>query len=508
MTSLFASAPAEPQPLRPYQEVCIAGLRAGLKAGDRRQVLKLPTGAGKTRVAVELINRALIRNERAIFVVPRLSLIEQTVAAFEREGIGHIGVIQGQNFRTDASAPVQIASAQTLARREIPASDLVIIDECHLRFQSINDWLLDPDWQKAKFVGLSATPWAKGMGAVWQSLLAPVTITDLIQDEFLCQFRVLAPPGPDLTGVRTMAGDYNERELSAACDKIKIVGNIIETWQRRAPDWPTLVYGVDRKHAQHIEERFREAGVAAEYIDCDTPMFEREDIFERFRNGETKVICNVATLDTGIDLDVRCIVDARPTKSRIRFVQTIGRGLRLGPGKDHLLILDHAGNHHRLGLVTDIDCKTLDRGDSIKAAYDTAKAASEPNIKLCPECHCVQAPRARECPQCGHVFHAVTPVHETDDELVELGSGRPGNSVRTDDRRLWFAALLSLKQEALARGKNYKPTWPACQFREKFGEWPPRDWTWSLEPAPPTIEIRNFVRSRQIAFAKARQAHG
>ena len=190
MTSpLFNRTEINPRPLRPYQDLCIEELRAGLKAGHRRQVLKLPTGAGKTRVAAELINRALIRGERSIFVVPRLSLIEQTVAAFEREGIGHIGVIQGQNFRTDFTAPVQVASAQTLVRREIPEAGLVIVDECHLRFQAINDWLIDPDWQKAKFIGLSATPWARGMGMVWQSVVAPVTIADLIQDEFLCQFR-------------------------------------------------------------------------------------------------------------------------------------------------------------------------------------------------------------------------------------------------------------------------------------------------------------------------------
>jgi len=171
-----------------------------------------------------------------------------------------------------------------------------------LRSKAINDWLLDPAWAKAKFIGLSATPWARGMGLVWQALVTPVTITELIQDEFLCQFRVLAPPGPDLAGVRTTAGDFNERDLSAACDKLKLVGNIIDTWQLRANGLPTLCYGVDRKHAQHLDERFREAGITCEYIDCDTPMFEREEIFERFRKAETTVICNVATLDTGIDL--------------------------------------------------------------------------------------------------------------------------------------------------------------------------------------------------------------
>jgi superfamily II DNA or RNA helicase len=490
---------AESRPLRPYKAATIELLRAGVKSGNLRQVAKLPTGAGKTRIAGELIKRALGRCERSIFVVPRLSLIEQTVAAFEGEGIGHIGVIQGQNFRTDTSAPVQIASAQTLARRDIPHSGLVIIDECHLRFKAINDWLLDPAWAKAKFIGLSATPWAKGMGLVWQSLIAPVTITELIQDDFLCQFRVLAPPGPDLSGVRTTAGDYNERDLSDACDKVKLVGNVIETWQRRAEDSPTLCYGVDRKHAQHLDERFREAGIACEYIDCDTPMFEREEIFERFRKAETTVICNVATLDTGIDLDVRCIIDARPTKSRIRFVQTIGRGLRPAPGKDHLLILDHAGNHRRLGLVTDIDWEFLHNGEPGLGSYDTAKSASEPSIKLCPECHCVQAPRARECPQCGHVFLAITPIVEGEGDLVELGQRASGRRYEPD-KDYWQGAL-----QLIALRRGYKQTWAAVQFKEKFGEWPVRRVVPEREP---TVEILNWVRSRLVAYAKARAANG
>jgi hypothetical protein len=296
---------------------------------------------------------------------------------FQAEGISHIGVIQGQHYRTDSSAPKQIASVQTLARRDIPQAGLVVIDECHLQFQAIKDWLADPDWQHVPFVGLSATPWAKGMGKHWHALLQPVSISDLIKQGYLSKFRVLAPPGPDLQGVRTTAGDYNEADLSKACDRIEIVGHVIETWFKRAENRPTLVYGVDRKHAQHLQERFIEAGISAEYVDCDTPMFEREEVFERFQSSESKVICNVATLDTGIDLDVRCIVDARPTKSRIRFVQTIGRGLRPAECKDHCLILDHAGNHHRLGLVTDIGSEILDEGLYVRSAERHALKGDE-----------------------------------------------------------------------------------------------------------------------------------
>lgn len=502
--TLFNSVAPDPKPLRPYQECAIDMLLDGLKAGHRRQVLKLPTGAGKTRVAAELIIRALARGEKSIFVVPRISLIEQTAAAFEREGIAHIGVIQGQHYRTDSIAPVQIASAQTLARRNIPNAGLAIIDECHLRFAAINNWLLDPESARVNFIGLSATPWAKGMGKLWQTLVSPVTIGELIQDGFLCQFRVLAPPGPDLTGVGTTAGDFNEKELSVVCDQVNLVGNIVETWQKRAPDLPTLCYGVDRKHAQHLQERFIEAGIAAGYVDCDTPLFEREEIFDKFRCGDIAVICNVATLDTGLDLNVRCIIDARPTKSRIRFVQTIGRGLRPGLGKGHCLILDHAGNHHRLGLVTDIDSGLLDDGEAGRA-YNTAKQKSEPRIRLCPECSCVQAPGARECPQCGHVFPALSLVREVDGELIELGrdGDRVLNGAGVDETK--FIAMV--KGYAVERGYQKPDGFTFHKFMEKFGR-KPKVYVRDVTPVRPDVVTRNWIRSRAIAFAKARQTHG
>jgi DNA repair protein RadD len=304
-----------------------------------------------------------------------------------------------------------------------------------------------------------------------------------------------SPPAPDLSGVRTVAGDFNESDLSDACDKGEIVADVVKTWMEKGENRPTLCYGVDRKHARHLQERFTEAGVATEYVDCDTAMFDREEIFERFRNSEIKLICNVATLDTGIDLDVRCIIDARPTKSRIRFVQTIGRGLRTAEGKDHLIILDHAGNHLRLGTVPDIDFTKLDDGES-RGSPDKGKSEHEPIIKLCPECKCVLPPRARECPACSRPIFAVTEVIEKDGELVEIGkrSSLPvGERHRQawDNRDLWLGAFVKI-----GRQNGYAPGWAAHKYREKLGHFP------TLNHPPehePTIEILNWVRSRQRA---------
>ncbi len=500
---LFGQIVADPKPLRPYQSLTIEMLRSTALAGRRCPLIQLPTGAGKTRIAAEIIKDYLGNGCRVIFVVPRISLIEQTVAAFAREGIDHIGVIQGQNFRTDQIAPVQIASAQTLARRDIPDATVVIVDEAHLQFKQINEWIATSR-SKTFFIGLTATPWTRGMGKIWDALLKPTSISELINQGFVTPFRVFSHPAPDLRDVRIKAGEFNEADLSEACDKTPIIADIVRTWIEKGEDRPTLCYGVDRKHAQHLQERFAEALIPAEYIDCLTPMYEREEIFARFTAAQTRVICNVATLDTGIDLDVRCIIDARPTKSRIRFVQTIGRGLRPAKGKDHCVILDHAGNHQRLGLVTEIDFSELDDGESNRN-LDRGKGAREPSIKLCPECRCVLPPQARECPACGHRLFAITQIVERKGTLVELGSRGPrGRDGRPDE----IAFIGMVKGFAKERGYKNPSGFAYFKFVEKFGRKPAYGLTDQTDPIPPDVQTRNWIRSRQIAFAKGRHAHG
>ena len=115
---------------------------------------------------------------------------------------------------TDWSRPVQVASVQTLQRRPIPEADVVIIDECHRWFDFYPKWMMDPAWQSRKFIGLSATPWTRGLGRYFDDLIIAATTGDLIAGGYLSPFRVFAPSHPNLTGVRTVAGDYHEGDLS------------------------------------------------------------------------------------------------------------------------------------------------------------------------------------------------------------------------------------------------------------------------------------------------------
>ena len=119
------------RPLREHQERAIAGLRQSLQSGHKRPMLQMPTGAGKTLTSAHIVAGALDKGKRVAFCVPRKTLIDQTIREFEREGISAIGVMQAAHLRTDSRQPVQICSAQTLARRKRPDVDLVIVDEAH-----------------------------------------------------------------------------------------------------------------------------------------------------------------------------------------------------------------------------------------------------------------------------------------------------------------------------------------------------------------------------------------
>jgi DNA repair protein RadD len=311
-------------------------------------MLQMPTGAGKTLTAAWIIRQLLDRGKRVAFVVPRTVLVDQTIRGFEAEGIIEIGVMQAAHLRTDSRMPVQVCSAQTLSRRERPEVEYVFVDEAHEMHASVLRWMKDrPD---ITFIGLSATPWQRGLGKYYDDLLIPTTTRELVDLGRLSKFVAYAPSDPDLSGVRTVAGEYVEDELADAMDTAEITADIIKTWLQRGENEQTIAFCVNRRHAQHVWERFVEAGVAAEYIDGETPQGNdiddpdpkgqtRRDIFARFKSGVTKSLVSIGVLTTGFDADVRCIIDAQPTKSRVRHVQKIGRGLRTATGKDKLIIL-------------------------------------------------------------------------------------------------------------------------------------------------------------------------
>jgi len=264
----------------------------------------------------------------------------------------------------------------------------------------------------------------------------------------------------------------------------------VSTWLKLGEDRPTLCYCVDRAHAKKVQQRFLDAGVAAEYIDMATGPIDRRRIQERLERGETKVVCNIATLTKGIDWKIGCIIIARPTKSKMLHVQIAGRVIRANSGFPDGLVLDHSDNMIRLGLPTDISDVPLCRAKKGERKYER----SDPLPKECSSCNFLKPPKVRQCPVCQFTPEARSDIEEDDGELIQIGGRKV--KVTAEEKQRWYSGLRFIQAQ-----RGYKEGWSANQYRERFGVWPQG---LSKVPAEPAQDIENYVKSKMIRWAKSR----
>ena len=485
--------------LRGYQIGALDSIKQTLRDGVRRLVVQAATGSGKTIIAAAIAEGAVEKGNSVAFVVPAISLIDQTVEAFYKEGLQDVGVIQSDHHLTDWSKPIQVCSIQTIqARGDLPRAKVVMFDECHRLHKAHLQWLHNAAWSSVPFIGLSATPWTKGLGRHFDKLIVAATTEDLIERGYLAPFKVFAAGHPDLSDVKVVAGDYHEGQLSSAMQKGNITADIVDTWKQRWGQDKTLCFAVDCAHAQAIQARFEYAGIKCGYQDAFTPPLERAAIKRKFFNGEFKVVCNVGTLTTGVDWPVKCLILARPTRSEMLYVQIVGRALRTAPDKDHAIILDHSDTTAQLGFVTDIHHETLDMG--VKKISEVA--AKKPLPKECPKCTCMLPKKMGRCQNCNYEMKPVCGIVEDDGELVEMV---PGKSAKAKSRKFSMAEKAQFYAELLsyAARHGYREGWVSNKYREKFGVWPNQ-----LHGTLPAKEVSpgvsSWIKAGQIRWAKSK----
>lgn len=491
---------------RPYQSITVQQLRLALARKILRLMLYSPTGSGKTEMALMMIQGARAKGKRVIFLCNRIHLVEQASRRFYAAGIDH-GIIQGENTR-DTHLPVLIGSIDTVARRGFPDVDLIIIDEAHAVAGSKNFRQVVFSNSARPIIGLSATPFSRGLGKVYpelggeplfEQMAVAATISELIEADYLVDAEFYAPAEPDLSSVKSTSNafgeaDYCEKDLGKAVDKPELIGDIISHWFRLAASTPTVVFATNIAHSKHITAQFRAAGVAAEHIDCYTEDVERKATLARIASGETTVISNVVILAEGWDFPAcRTLILARPTKSLIRYLQMVGRVLRPFPGKDRALVLDHSGTVKRLGFPTDDLPLELDE-DKPKAPAKL-RDREEALPKPCPSCAYVKPAKVRVCPKCGFEPERQSDVVVGDGDLVLVKRGK--RKVTRDAKQHVYSQLLFIN-----RHRQYKPGWAGNQYRMFFGVWPRG---LNEVAAAPTQEILNWVKSRAIAYAKRRE---
>ena len=484
-------------PLRPLQQRAIDGLRDALRRGKRRPIIQASTGFGKTVVAAHVVMGALGKGKRVAFCVPSLGLVDQTFERFVQNGIEprDMGVVQANHPWRRPGAPIQICSLQTVASRGFPDVDFVIFDEVHLRYEIVDKWMdACPD---KIFIGLSATPWSKGLGDRFDDLILPTTMAELTEQKLLTPVRAFAPSKPDLTDVKIVAGDYHNGQLSEKMSGVAIVGDVVATWLDKAEDRPTMVFAVDRAHADKLHNEFERMGVNSAYVDALTPREERLTFLKNLNDGSIKVICSVSTMTTGIDADIRCISFCRPTRSEILWVQSIGRGLRPAHGKTDLILLDHSGTALMLGLPSEITHTALRTSTSERGEKQKKKAKDKTSLPMeCIRCDELIPVAAKACPGCGFVPKRTPAVRVEDGDLIEIG----GSKSATDNKLSKISFYAQLKGYAEERG--YKQGWATAKFKAKTGEWPHH----TIKDCRPIMcgnRVRSWIRADLIRWSKS-----
>lgn len=484
--------------LRPYQEEAILKTRSSLAGGKRRVVLYLPTGGGKTVIAAGIIRNARAKGKRVIFVCNRVELVLQTADSFRAFGID-CGVIQADNTRA-AYAPTLVCSVQTLASRGWPEADLVIIDECH-GVPGSKAYLALLKHFACPVIGLTATPFAKGMGKnlpelgglVFEDMVTAATIPELIAAGYLVDLDIYSPSEPDLKGVKTVAGDYHEGQLAEAVDKPALIGDIVQHWLKLAAGTQTVCFATSIAHSRHIVESFRAAGVSAEHLDCYMPANERRAIVDGFKAHAFTVLSNCALLSEGFDAPATStMILARPTKSLIRYIQMAGRVLRPADGKTRALMLDHSGTAKRLGFPTDDLPLELDDGKPRTGSAEKEKEEALP--KECPTCHYLKPPKVLKCPACGF-----KPERQND---IEVAAGTLSKLQRKKAAEAQFGskqAVFSMLV-AYAQKKGWSRGAVSHKYRDIFGVWPQG---LSHTPMEPSTELLSWLKSKQIRWAKS-----
>ena len=534
MRDLFPSI-ATALVLRDYQSAALESARENIRKGCRRQTLCAPTGAGKTIIALGLMQAAMRVGSRSAFVTDRNALVDQTSAAMDLYGIDH-GIMQATHWRCRPAALVQLVSAQTLGRRlgrggyvdhHLRDFRFVLIDEAHTQYKGTMDWLSTlPD--SVAVIGLTATPFTRGLGKHYSAIVNVATTDSLTKTGKLTQPLLYAAVEMDTSGVAVRStGEWDEHGLERA--GVKIVGDVVAEYIKRTHEHfggpaKTIAFSSTVAHGGEMCRAFAEIGLNFQLISHRDDENERREKIAEFRKPDSAItgLISCDALAKGFDVpDVRVCLLCRPLrKSLTTHIQQIGRVLRSAPGKDKALVIDHTGNTLRfLKDTADFWTNGVDSLD-VRAEKDrvarTSPTPKERKELLCFGCQAVMPPGTSFCLACGRE-RPRKPVEVTTvsgvTRLVTLNSQSArkfdyANHTILKDRASAYQSFLAFTTQ---RGKGDVAAvrrWTAGIYRGVFGQWPPRSFE-SLphDPAMLTVEVERFCRREMARFAKSRAAY-
>ena len=482
--------------LREHQMAVVDKLRQGFKDKHRCQLLYAPTGFGKTEVAIYLMKATSDNYKRTAMVLDRIVLIDQTSLRLTKYSIPH-GVLQADHLKKDPTQRIQICSSQTIERRNnLPDIDLMVVDECHITRQQITKIIQTNP--KIKVIGLTATPFTKGLGNIYTNVVCASTTESLVDNKWLVPLRVYISKEIDMSGVKKIAGEWSPEEVTKR--GMQITGDIVQEWISKCHEVfgrprKTIVFCAGVAHGQDLVEQFARKGYNFVSISYKDDGEYKQEVIDDFSKPDTAIHGLIATdiLTRGFDVpDVMVGVSARPfSKSLSSHIQQLGRVMRSCDGKEFGLWLDHSGNYIRFREdweeIYAEGVKTLDEKVEKTKKEPTEREKME---SKCPQCHALWIKHSVSCASCGYV-RPKRQIEAVEGELVELGFT---GHVEKEVKQHFYSELLYIADE-----RSYNPYWASNKYREKFGMWPR-----NLEEVRrvPTETTQKWVQHRNIAWSK------
>ena len=504
--------------LRDYQIEIIEKVRDSIARGNKRVILQLPTGGGKTRIASEIISLTTKKGKRALFTCHRQKLVLQAFEAIGRPSATSVSMGSAGAF--DKDLPIQIGMLQTLksriakfGKKYLGDIDIIILDEVQYGANSSMQHDLYNTYPDTITIGLSATPCTSDGYRLenWDDIISVVQTVDLVEMGFLVNPICFAPATPDLSRVTIRQGDYAVDELSQIMDKADLVTNVVETYEKYAQGKKALVFAVNIRHAENIADSFKDAGHLVGVLHSKQSAAMRNMMIDDFSNDYIRVLVSVDALSVGFDEpSAEVAILARPTKSIPYYLQQVGRVLRIHPTKDSAMILDMGG------CIANCGHPLKTRNFSKKKPEGKIKQKKPSEIKLCDKCHTIldednksrivteddkQITLEIRCRNCGYDLNQITKIKgEVELEKVE----KPKENMSPLDfskMKNKYDGYHELRKLAKKAGYKNGWAWTNAQAIDKHNLWAQASQIFQrvdmlgLSPSVAINELRDIIRS-------------
>ena len=366
--------------LRPYQEEARQAIEKQWEDGVKKTLLVLPTGCGKTIVFAKVAEDQVRHGSRVLILAHRGELLEQAADKIGKATRLGCAVEKADQTCIGSWFRVVVGSVQSLMREkrlsQFPEDyfGTIIIDEAHHCISGSYQKVLG-HFPEARVLGVTATPDRgdmRNLGEVFESLAYEYTLPRAIREGYLSPIKAMTIPLKlDLSGVALQSGDFKAGDLATALDPYlyQIAGEMAKYCRERK----TVVFLPLVKTSQKFRDILLEKGFRAAEVNGESK--DRAEILEDFDQGKYNVLCNSMLLTEGWDCpSVDCVVVLRPTKVRSLYSQMVGRGTRLYPGKEHLLLLDFLWHteRHELCHPASLICENEDVARKMTADLEAA----------------------------------------------------------------------------------------------------------------------------------------